>query len=84
MHYPVDRDLSHGQNYPPFEQLGPDLKISGEYAKSLFSLNRKRVENNKLKDSGSCSQMTSSCNCPISKSSDLQRRKVKKAMDKAK
>jgi len=24
-------------------------------------------ENNKLKDSGSCSKMTSSCNCPIDK-----------------
>ena len=35
MHYPVDRDLSHGQHYPPFEQLGPDLKISGEYIREV-------------------------------------------------
>ena len=28
LHYPVDRDLSSGQCYPPFEQLGPVLKLT--------------------------------------------------------
>ena len=25
LRYPLDRDLSTGQHYPPFEQLGPEL-----------------------------------------------------------
>ena len=25
-HYPLDRDLSTGKRYPPFEQLGPELQ----------------------------------------------------------
>ena len=28
LHYPLDRDLSAGQRYPPFEQLGPEQYFS--------------------------------------------------------
>ena len=31
LHYPLDRDLSIGQCYPPFEQLGPDKSLFGGY-----------------------------------------------------
>ena len=30
MHYPVDRDLSSGYRYPPFEQLGPGCLLPSQ------------------------------------------------------
>jgi len=49
--YPLDSDLSGGERYPTFEQLGPDLKLEMKFdqvAKSEFNKMPKAFRSNSI------------------------------------